>query len=56
MLFVVLTGLSRKLSVKRALEFYGFEAGSAIRTKKQYATKASRKNKKHPEKTKKVWK
>jgi hypothetical protein len=40
---------------KGTLGFLAFEAGSAIRTKKQYAKKASRKNKKHPEETKKVW-
>ena len=54
----MLTGLCWKLGVQKigALEFFAFEAGSAIRTKKQYAKKASRKNKKHPKKTKKVWK
>jgi hypothetical protein len=53
----MLTSLCWKLGVqqKRTLEFLAFEAGSAIRTKKQYAKKASRKNKKHPEKAKKVW-
>jgi hypothetical protein len=52
----VVTSLRRKLGVQKGtLGFLAFEAGSAIRTKKQYAKKASRKNKKYPEKTKKVW-
>ncbi|MEM1538992.1 MAG: hypothetical protein QXK33_01065 [Candidatus Bathyarchaeia archaeon] len=48
------TGLKPKLGVGRRLSFW-CGAGSAIRTNKQYAEKASGKNENHPEKTEKVW-
>ena len=38
------------------LSFVGEKAGSAIRTKPEYAKTAARKNKKCPKKTKTLWK